>query len=148
MRDSTAVGKACSNSRDSSHTRESREETTAVRIHQQQARTDGNTINRRDTAGTPATPGTLTTAEMWKIRDPDTLETPIAEGTSTAVGMAATAGILATAGTPETSIVVRTTAAAGTPETSETMTTAEALGMRPKQRQSQQQQQMQQEHLA
>jgi hypothetical protein len=66
MRDSTAVGKACSNSKRLLPYQGIRKETTAVRILQQQARTDGNTINRRDTAGTPATPGTLTTAEMWK----------------------------------------------------------------------------------
>jgi hypothetical protein len=42
------------------------------------------------------------------------LDTPAANGTSTAVGTAATAGTLATA---DTSIAVRTTAAAETPET-------------------------------
>jgi hypothetical protein len=82
---------------------------------------------------------------MRNLRDAETLETQIAEGTSTAVRMAATAGILATAGTPESS---KNNSSIRDARKAETKTTAEALGMRPKQRQSQQQQQTQQEHLA
>jgi hypothetical protein len=88
-------------------------------VNNRDAKTDGDTINRRDINQTSAN----------NIRGPETLETPTANGTSTAVWTVATAGTLATA---DTSIAVRTLAAAETPETAETLTTAD-----PNQRQQQ-----------
>ncbi len=65
------------------------------------------------TAGTSATGGTR-----------ETLETPVAAGTSTAAGTAATSKILTTTGTPEPSAAVRTAARAGLPAEHETTGTS------------------------
>jgi hypothetical protein len=84
------------------------------------ARTDGNTINRRDVNyGRGNSMDANKSRGINNIRDPGLLETHVGNETSTAVRTAATAKTLPKGGTPRTP-----TAAAGMQETAETMTTA------------------------